>query len=88
MAALIERGFRVHRDFKAGAGRALGTTKPGVGFNPLDASNPWAAFDDYIHRIAAQCVNTLAAKWSTKLAGFDVWIWDQCYAMEQGLRIE
>jgi len=33
-------------------------------------------------------VNTLAPKWSKKLAAFDVFIWDQCYAMEQSLRIE
>ena len=39
-------------------------------------------------RVAAQCVNTLTPKWSTKLAGFDVYVWDQCYAMEQSLRIE
>jgi hypothetical protein len=25
--------------------------------------------------------------WSTRLAGYDVYIWDQCYAMEQSLRI-
>jgi hypothetical protein len=38
--------------------------------------------------VAAQCVNTLTAKWSAKLAGFDVYVWDQCFAMEQSLRIE
>ena len=27
-------------------------------------------------------------KWSNRLAAFDVYIWDQCYAMEQSLRIE
>lgn len=71
MAALIERGFRVHRDVKAAAGGALGTSKPGVGLNPLDSSNSWAPFDNYIHHIAARCVNALAAKWSTKRTGFD-----------------
>jgi hypothetical protein len=35
-----------------------------------------------------QCVKTLTAKWSSKLAGFDVYVWDQCYAMEQSLSIE
>ena len=34
------------------------------------------------------CVNTLAPKWQTRLAAFDVYIWDQCYSMEQTLRIE
>jgi hypothetical protein len=38
--------------------------------------------------VAAQCVNTLTPKWSTKLAGYDVFIWDQCYSMEQTLRID
>jgi hypothetical protein len=54
----------------------------GEGLNPLDKSNPWALFDNYIDRVAGQCVNTLTLKWSTRLAGFDVYIWDQCYSME------
>jgi hypothetical protein len=59
-----------------------------VGLNPLDESNPWAGFDNYIDRVAAHCVNELSPKWSERLAAFDVWIWDQCYAMEQSLRID
>ena len=77
-----------NNDVKQAAATALATTKPGEGLNPLDKNNPWAFFDQYIDRVAAQCVNTLTPKWSTKLAGFDVYIWDQCYSMEQSLRIE
>ncbi len=77
-----------NNDVKQAAATALATTKPGEGLNPLDKSNPWAVFDNYIDRVAAQCVNTLTPKWSSKLAGFDVYIWDQCYSMEQYLRIE
>jgi glyoxylase-like metal-dependent hydrolase (beta-lactamase superfamily II) len=75
-------------DVKQAAATALASTKFGEGLNSLDKSNPWAGFDNYIDRVAAQCVNTLTPKWSSKLAGFDVYIWDQCYAMEQSLRIE
>jgi glyoxylase-like metal-dependent hydrolase (beta-lactamase superfamily II) len=75
-------------DLKAAAGKALQTTKPGEELNPLDMGNPWAYFDNYIDRVAVQCVNTLAPKWSSKLAAFDVFIWDQCYTMEQSLRID
>jgi len=53
-----------------------------------DKANPWAVFGNHIDRVARKCVNTLAPKWSKKLAAFDVFIWDQCYAMEQSLRIE
>jgi glyoxylase-like metal-dependent hydrolase (beta-lactamase superfamily II) len=77
-----------NRDVKQAAAAALATTKPGETLNPLDSGNPWAGFDNYIDRVAAQCVNSLTPKWSTRLAGFDVYIWDQCYAMEQSLRIE
>jgi glyoxylase-like metal-dependent hydrolase (beta-lactamase superfamily II) len=77
-----------NQDVKQAAATALATTKPGEGLNPPDKNNPWAFFDHYIDRVAAQCVNTLTPKWSTKLAGFDVYIWDQCYSMEQTLRIE
>ena len=77
-----------NRDVKEAAATALATTKPGVDLNPLDRGNPWAGFDNYIDRVAAQCVNKLTPKWSDSLAAFDVYIWDQCYAMEQSLRIE
>jgi glyoxylase-like metal-dependent hydrolase (beta-lactamase superfamily II) len=77
-----------NRDVKQAAATALATTKPGMGLNPLDKANPWAYFDNYIDRVAAQCVNMLTPKWSAKLAGFDVYVWDQCYSMEQSLRIE
>lgn len=75
-------------DLKAAAGQGLQTTKPGEEFNPLDGGNPWAYFDNYIDRVALQCVNTLTPKWKDKLAAFDVFIWDQCYTMEQSLRID
>jgi glyoxylase-like metal-dependent hydrolase (beta-lactamase superfamily II) len=75
-------------DLKVAAETALKTNSPGEGLNPPDRSNPWAIFDHYIDRVALSCVNQLTPKWSTKLAAFDVYIWDQCYAMEQSLRID
>ena len=84
----VEMQIEFIQDVKQAAKTALATTEFGVGLNPLDKGNPWAGFDNYIDRVAAQCVNTLTPKWSSKLAGFDVYIWDQCYAMEQSLRIE
>jgi glyoxylase-like metal-dependent hydrolase (beta-lactamase superfamily II) len=84
----VEVQAEFNNDVKQAAAKALATTKPGEGLNPLDKNNPWALFDQYIDRVAAQCVNSLTPKWSTKLAGFDVYIWDQCFSMEQTLRIE
>ena len=84
----VEAQAEFNGDVKQAATTALATTKPGAGLNPLDAANPWAGFDKYIDRVAAQCVNTLTPKWSARLAAFDVFVWDQCYAMEQSLRIE
>jgi glyoxylase-like metal-dependent hydrolase (beta-lactamase superfamily II) len=75
-------------DLKVAAAAALKTTAPGEGLTSADKANPWAVFDNYIDRVALACVNQLTPKWSTKLAGFDVYIWDQCYAMEQSLRID
>jgi glyoxylase-like metal-dependent hydrolase (beta-lactamase superfamily II) len=77
-----------NRDIKAAATRALATTTPGETLNPADAGNPWAGYDNYIDRVALQCINTITPKWSTKLAAFDVYAWDQCYAIEQSLRID
>src|SRR5262249_57362739 len=76
-------------DLKAAAETALKTTTPGEDLNPSDrSSNPWAVFDNYIDRVAIACVNQLTPKWSTKLAAYDVYIWDQCLALEQSLRID
>jgi len=75
-------------DLKNAAGKALASTKPGENVDVTYAENPWAFFDDYIDRVVIQCVNELTPKWATRLAAFDVYIWDQCYSMEQSLRIE
>ena len=84
----VEAQVEFNQDVKQAAATALATTKLGMGLNPLDRDNPWAVFDDYIDRVALQCVNALTPKWSSRLAAFDVYIWDQCYAMEQSLRID
>jgi hypothetical protein len=73
-------------DLKSAAGKALSTTTPGEGMDPRDLSNPWALFDNYTDRAMVQCVNSLTPKWSSRLAAFDVFVWDQCQAMEQSLR--
>ncbi len=75
-------------DLRDAAEAALAKTTPGEGVDPADRSNPWAVFDNYIDRVVVHCVNELTPKWSSKLAAFDVYIWDQCYAMEQSLRID
>ena len=76
------------RDVKQAATAALASTESGVGLDPRDAGNPWAGYDNFIDRVALQCVNTVSPKWAQKLAAFDVYIWDQCYSMEQSLRID
>lgn len=75
-------------DLKAAAEAALKKTAPAKGLDLSDLANPWAIFDHYIDRVAIDCVNQLTPKWSTKMAAFDVYIWDQCYSMEQSLRID
>jgi glyoxylase-like metal-dependent hydrolase (beta-lactamase superfamily II) len=75
-------------DVKNAAAAALKATPFVDGINPADAGNPWALTDDYTARVAGACVNALTAKWSTKLGGFDTFVWDQCYAMEQSLRVD
>lgn len=84
----VELQAEFMQDVKRAAAAALAATRPGEGMDPRDAANPWALFDDYIDRVAAKCVNALAPAWATRLAAFDVYVWDQCYAMEQSLRID
>jgi glyoxylase-like metal-dependent hydrolase (beta-lactamase superfamily II) len=76
------------QDLKAAAQTALKTTVPADGLAAADLGNPWAVFDHYIDRVAVSCVNQLTPTWSRRLAAYDVYVWDQCYAMEQSLRID
>lgn len=75
-------------DLKTTVADALKTTKIGEELHPGDLANPWAVFDSYIDRVVVKSVNALTPRWSKRLAGFDVYIWDQCYSMEQSLRID
>ena len=75
-------------DVQAAAAKALETTAHGAEMSAEDKSNPWAVFDNYIDRVVVQCVNSITPKWQSKLAAFDVFVWDQCYGMEQSLRID
>jgi glyoxylase-like metal-dependent hydrolase (beta-lactamase superfamily II) len=84
----VDAQAEFYGDLSRAAADALGSTQPGAGMNLADKANPWALYDDYVDRVVVKCVNTLTPKWQTRLAAFDVWIWDQCYAMEQSLRIE
>jgi hypothetical protein len=84
----VDLQIEFNNDIKQAAAAALGATELAAGLNPQDQSNAWALFDDYFDRVAAQCVEALTPEWASKLAAFDVYIWDQCYAMEQSLRID
>ncbi|MBC7827582.1 MAG: MBL fold metallo-hydrolase [Chitinophagaceae bacterium] len=75
-------------DLRNATRQALKETRPGIGIDESDSGNPWVIFDNYIDRVVIQVVNTLTLKWSQKLAAYDVYIWDQAYAMEQSLRID
>jgi glyoxylase-like metal-dependent hydrolase (beta-lactamase superfamily II) len=85
----VDRQLAFMRDLKDAAGKALGANKPGEGMDAKTVSeNPWAVYDDYIDRVVIGCVNELTPKWQNQLAAYDVFIWDQCYTMEQSLRID
>jgi hypothetical protein len=75
-------------DLHNAAGTALGRVVPGETVDPADFANPWAVFDNYIDRVVIECVNALAPEWHDRLSGFDVFIYDQCLAMEQSLRVD
>ncbi len=75
-------------DIHNAAAQGLATVKPGETVNPKNLNNTWAYFRDYVDRVTNYCVNQVSPKWATKLAAHDVWIYDQCLAMEQSLRID
>lgn len=75
-------------DLHKAAYEGLMTIKPGQTVNPKNGNNPWAIYRDYVDQVTNHCVNKVSPKWATRLAAFDVWIYDQCLAMEQSLRID
>ena len=75
-------------DLHNAAYAGLVTVKPGETVNPKNANNVWAYYRDYVDRVTNHCVNTVSTKWTSKLAAYDVWVYDQCMAMEQSLRID
>jgi hypothetical protein len=85
----VEVQLEFLNDLKTTVADALKTTKPAEGMDPADRdNNPWAVYDNYIDRVVIKSVNALTPRWSKRLAAFDVYIWDQCYSMEQSLRID
>jgi glyoxylase-like metal-dependent hydrolase (beta-lactamase superfamily II) len=84
----VELQLEFMNDLRNAAREALKTTKPGEDLDISDKANPWAYYGNYIDRVAIQCVNKVTPKWSTKLAGYDVFIWDQCYAIVESLRLD
>lgn len=75
-------------DVRSAAAEALRSTRFGEVPDQNDAGNAWALVNDYTARVAGRCVVALTPKWRHQLAAFDAFIWDQCYAMEQSLRID
>ncbi len=84
----VDQQLAFMTDLHTAAAKALGSTVPGEGMRTEDTTNPWAVFDNYIDRVTVSCVADLAPKWREKLSGFDVFIYDQCMAMEQSIRVD
>ncbi|MBB3659464.1 glyoxylase-like metal-dependent hydrolase (beta-lactamase superfamily II) [Rhizobium sp. BK650] len=75
-------------DIRAAASAALHSQTFPTELNGVEPVNSWAFVSDYTARVAGQCVAAMTPKWKDKLAAFDTFIWDQCYAMEQSLRVD
>lgn len=73
-AAAINGGFN--------ASEAVGPT---VAANP---GNAWAGFKAYLRAAADLCAETTNRKWTGKLAGLDIFGWENAYKMVGSLRIE
>jgi glyoxylase-like metal-dependent hydrolase (beta-lactamase superfamily II) len=84
----VELQLEFMNDLRDAARDALKNTKPAEDLDSSDRANPWAVYGNYIDRVVIQCVNKLTPKWSTKLAGYDVFIWEQCYTMEESVRMD
>jgi glyoxylase-like metal-dependent hydrolase (beta-lactamase superfamily II) len=76
-------------DLYNAAATGLGTASFGGNTVPRNSrDNPWVLFRDYLDQVNNECVNALRNKWSKRLGGFDVWIYEQCSVVEQSIRID
>ena len=51
-------------------------------------NNPWLPAKIAFDRGAQQCVDEVLPKWIDRLAGVDVWMFDNCWTMAMSLRID
>lgn len=59
--------------------------------NPTVAANPgnqWATFKAYLRGVADMCAKTTNQEWTGKLAGLDVFGWENAYKLVESLRID
>ncbi len=84
----VELQLEFMHDLHAAAATALASNTPGDGVPPEDLANPWAVFDRFIDRVVIDCVAALTPDWQDRMAGFEVFIYDQCLAMEQSIRVD
>ncbi|MGM4916269.1 MBL fold metallo-hydrolase [Tardiphaga sp. 813_E8_N1_3] len=75
-------------DIKVATAGALQSTSVGAEMGKADTANPWAVSDNYIDRVIVKCINAVTPKWRSRLASYDIFIWDQCHAMQQSLRVD
>ncbi len=64
---------------------AAGVLGPVSALNP---ENPWAAFEVYLQVTAGYCANLTDQKWADRLAGLDVFGFDNAETMVESLRID
>jgi glyoxylase-like metal-dependent hydrolase (beta-lactamase superfamily II) len=86
--AVVEIQSEFLNDLRATVSEAMNSTKPGEGLDPRDLDNPYAIFGDFMDRVVNEAVEILTPRWSTRLAGFDVFIRDQCYAIQESLSLD
>lgn len=51
-------------------------------------ANLWLLFDTYLDAVAQACTDQVVPQWTGRLGGVDVFTFDHCSAMVEGLRIE
>ena len=84
----VELQAEFNQDVKEAAAAALAATTPGLAPGYPGRGQPLGGLRRLHRPGGGECVGALTPEWSAKLAGFDAFVWDQCYAMEQSLRIE
>ena len=75
-------------DMQDNAAQALQTVDFFAVAQEVGFENPWLLFDTYLDAVTQECTDLTLQKWTSRLAGADVFTFSHCFKLIESLRID